>query len=208
MFCLYITHGEAPESCSVALALLPSNSALPTSPSPLTSDQESSPSPTSPSTNSVAHQDSSPSLRRLTKLLHHEPTQEPPKLKKEKRNGAFSIESGRPTTRCEPQKSPKMKWYIPFCATESVWSPNEWNTGQKIIGESAIKKTNLFLIDSWQNIYKRLGKIILILFYTKHPPTYICAGSLCNLMILSEFNNGFPRTHCSADFQAQTFEFC
>ena len=33
MFCLYITHGEAPESCSVALALLASNSALPTSPS-------------------------------------------------------------------------------------------------------------------------------------------------------------------------------
>ena len=58
------------------------------------------------------------------------------------------------------------------------------------------KENQPFIIDSWQNIYKRLGKIILILFYTKHPPTYICAGSLCNLMILSEFNNGSPRTHC------------
>ena len=163
MFCLYITHGEAPESCSVALALLASNSAL----------------PTSPSTNSVAHQDSSPSLRRLTKLLHHEPTQEPPKLKKEKRNGAFSIESGRPTTRCEPPgpKKPQNEMIYSFLC-HRVCLVTKWMKHRTKNHRGERNKENLFIIDSWQNIYKRLGKIILILFYTKHPPTYICAGSV------------------------------
>ena len=44
-----------------------------------------------------------------------------------------------------------------------------------------------------------LTKLLLtknIFAFAKHPLTDICAGGLCNLMILSEFNNGSPRLHC------------
>ena len=100
MFCLYITHGEAPESCSVALALLASNSALPTSPSP----------PTKNRVRLLLLLPPTPSLtkiRRLTKLLHHELTQ---KKRKEMARLALSLEDPPHVVnhRCTgPKKAPK-----------------------------------------------------------------------------------------------------